>query len=45
MVKRVEQTIQCFGYNLSIIQKSFEKTDVALYTTQHYLKKIKYKYV
>lgn len=43
--KRVEQTIQCFGHNLSIIQKSFGKTAIALYTTQHYLKKIKYKYV
>ena len=43
--KRVEQTIQCFGHNLSIIQKSFGKTAIALYTTQNYLKKIKYKYV
>ena len=43
--KRVEQTVQCFGHKLSIIQKSFGKMAIALYTTQNYLKKIKYKYV
>ena len=41
--ERVEQTIQCFGHKLSIIQKSFGKMAIALYTTQNYLKKIKYK--